>query len=176
MHQDARGYDLGGYGLRLRPFDMQKLGLLYMDGGQWQGRQLLPADWVEKAWHPYMKSDVSLAAPDYGWFWWSYDFDGGYHFLVANGWKGQRIAIDREHGLVFTMTAAIEADDEAVFRTVMREFIVPAMAGGAGEDADAALIAASAALNAAPSRVGAATEARMVPAVAPKETHRAFKP
>ena len=49
MHQDPSGIDMGGYGFRMRPMDMQKLGLLYLHAGSWKGQQLLPADWVAKA-------------------------------------------------------------------------------------------------------------------------------
>jgi CubicO group peptidase (beta-lactamase class C family) len=36
MHQDRSGVDNGGYGLRLRPIDMQKFGLRYLNDGAWR--------------------------------------------------------------------------------------------------------------------------------------------
>jgi hypothetical protein len=44
-----QGISLGGYGLRVRTEDIAKLGQLYLQKGKWQGRQLLPAAWVEAA-------------------------------------------------------------------------------------------------------------------------------
>jgi CubicO group peptidase (beta-lactamase class C family) len=45
----AEGYSLGGYGLYLRTEDIAKFGQLYLQKGQWHGRQLIPASWVEEA-------------------------------------------------------------------------------------------------------------------------------
>ncbi len=44
-----RGISLGGWGLRLRTADVARFGELYRRGGRWQGRQLVPAEWVEAA-------------------------------------------------------------------------------------------------------------------------------
>lgn len=44
---DPQGVTLGGWGLRLQPRDMAKIGYLWLRGGQWEGRQILPASWIE---------------------------------------------------------------------------------------------------------------------------------
>lgn len=44
-----QGITLGGYGLSVRTEDIARLGQFYLQKGQWNGRQLLPADWVETA-------------------------------------------------------------------------------------------------------------------------------
>ena len=44
-----QGISLGGYGLRIPTEDIAKFGQLYLQRGQWQGQQLLPADWVATA-------------------------------------------------------------------------------------------------------------------------------
>jgi CubicO group peptidase (beta-lactamase class C family) len=43
------GISLGGYGLYVRTEDIAKFGQLYLQKGRWNGRQLLPAAWVETA-------------------------------------------------------------------------------------------------------------------------------
>jgi CubicO group peptidase (beta-lactamase class C family) len=43
------GITLGGYGLFLRTEDIAKFGQLYLQKGQWHGKQLIPADWIELA-------------------------------------------------------------------------------------------------------------------------------
>ena len=44
-----QGISLGGYGLSVRTEDIARFGQLYLQQGQWQGRQLVPKDWVKLA-------------------------------------------------------------------------------------------------------------------------------
>ncbi len=44
-----QGITLGGYGLSVRTQDIARLGQLYLQQGNWGGRQLLPPSWVEAA-------------------------------------------------------------------------------------------------------------------------------
>lgn len=46
---DPKGINTGGYGLRLKTEDMAKFGQLFLQKGKWQGKQLIPATWVEEA-------------------------------------------------------------------------------------------------------------------------------
>ena len=45
----AQGIAIGGYGLSLKTEDIAKFGLLYLNHGNWNGRQLVPAEWVAAA-------------------------------------------------------------------------------------------------------------------------------
>ena len=44
-----QGIATGGYGLSVRTEDIAKFGQLYLQKGKWQGKQLVPAAWVEGA-------------------------------------------------------------------------------------------------------------------------------
>lgn len=44
-----QGYDTGGWGLNLRTEDIARFGQFYLQRGQWQGKQLLDAAWVDAA-------------------------------------------------------------------------------------------------------------------------------
>lgn len=44
-----QGITLGGYGLSIRTEDIARFGQLYLQKGQWNGRQLVPAAWVAAA-------------------------------------------------------------------------------------------------------------------------------
>jgi CubicO group peptidase (beta-lactamase class C family) len=54
-------------GLRLRPRDLAKLGQLMLQKGQWQGRQIVPAAWIEQSTTPQIEAIDFMF---YGYQWW----------------------------------------------------------------------------------------------------------
>lgn len=44
-----QGITFGGVGLNIRTEDIARFGLLYLQKGEWKGKQLVPASWVEAA-------------------------------------------------------------------------------------------------------------------------------
>lgn len=44
-----RGINTGGYGLKVTTEDIARFGQLYLQQGQWQGKQLVPAAWIAEA-------------------------------------------------------------------------------------------------------------------------------
>ena len=59
---DPVGINTGGWGLRLRTEDMAKFGQLYLQNGEWNGKQLIPKKWVKEA--TTFKIDQFPGAPD----------------------------------------------------------------------------------------------------------------
>ncbi len=63
-----------GGGLFLRPRDMAKIGQLFLNGGQWQGKQIVSENWVKESTVNHagtMKNPAWLVAADgYGYQWW----------------------------------------------------------------------------------------------------------
>ena len=180
MHQDPSGIDLGGYGLRLRPIDMQKFGVLYLNGGVWRGNALISRGWVERSFSPWNRSRPDARDLDYGWFWWTYDGRSGWTAHVANGWKGQRIAVLPRQKLVVTMTACIEDGSEnRVFNDLIDRFVVPSVRGNAPRPGDPAtqsrLTALLEEVRTGSSRVVAGIEDRMIPSVSPKGRRVPFR-
>jgi CubicO group peptidase (beta-lactamase class C family) len=51
------GNSLGGYGLFLRTEDIAKFGQLYLKKGKWNGRQLVPREWVDQATNKQVSND-----------------------------------------------------------------------------------------------------------------------
>jgi CubicO group peptidase (beta-lactamase class C family) len=47
--KNSEGVAIGGYGLSIRTEDIAKFGQLYLQKGDWNGKQLIPAAWVEAA-------------------------------------------------------------------------------------------------------------------------------
>ena len=46
---DDEGYNVGGWGLRIRTEDIARFGQLLLQRGMWDGRRLLPEWWVAEA-------------------------------------------------------------------------------------------------------------------------------
>ena len=44
-----RGVEAGGWGIMLKPMDLAKITLTYLDGGKYKGKQVLPEGWAELA-------------------------------------------------------------------------------------------------------------------------------
>ncbi len=176
--QDATGIDNGAYGLRLRPLDMQKFGILYLRGGKWNAKQLVSKAWVDLSFQPWIRSQPKLRQPDYGWYWWSDNFGAGWTAHVANGWRGQRIAVIPEQEMVVTITGDIEdGSEDKVFDQIMRDYIVPASNLARGHPANsksAALLADALAQLRTDNRIPPQAEKRMIPSIAPREKHHDF--
>jgi CubicO group peptidase (beta-lactamase class C family) len=87
----ADGEPRAASGCRLLPRDMLKVGQLALAGGAWQGKQIVPADWVRRIITPAVKIE---GARSYGYHWYIYDnmVDGQRQYWVgAIGWGGQRL-------------------------------------------------------------------------------------
>ena len=180
MHQDPSGFDLGGFGLRLRPIDMQKFGVLYLNRGRWRGHSLISREWVERSFIPWNRSRPNARDPDYGWFWWAYSRRSGGSTHAAVGWKGQRIAVLPGERLVVTMTGAFEDGAEnRIFNELIDRFVVPAIRHDQRRPGDpvsrAELAALLESVRTGPSRVAAGIEPRMIPSITPKERHVSFR-
>ncbi|MGC3961092.1 MAG: serine hydrolase [Verrucomicrobiota bacterium] len=48
-NKSAEGVSMGGHGLYLRTEDIAKFGQLLLQKGKWNGKQLIPQDWIEAA-------------------------------------------------------------------------------------------------------------------------------
>ena len=55
--QSPEGNSLGGYGLYIRTEDIAKFGQLYLQKGKWQGKQIVPEEWVEQATRKQVPND-----------------------------------------------------------------------------------------------------------------------
>ena len=120
--QDADGIPIGGWGLRLTPRDMAKLGYLYLRGGEWDGRQIVSSEWVAQATQRHIRTEDERG---YGYQWWI-DADGeGY---AALGRNGQMIYVRPGADLIVVTTAGSVEHDQ-IYRLI-EDYVLPAIASG----------------------------------------------
>lgn len=97
-------------GLRLRPRDAAKIGQLVLNRGQWNGQQIVSADWIAQSITPRFQAIGFFGSTLlYGYQWWmGRSLSGGKEikWIGAFGWGGQRIFIVPELDLVMMTTAA----------------------------------------------------------------------
>jgi CubicO group peptidase (beta-lactamase class C family) len=106
--------------LKLPARDLAKFGYLYLNGGRWDGRQLIPADYVRASTRPY--GDVPGLAGSYGYQWWETSADGHDSFYAA-GAGGQVIRVIPDLDLVVVITSdpdqALDSGPRLVERVVL---------------------------------------------------------
>jgi CubicO group peptidase (beta-lactamase class C family) len=95
---DPQGYTLGSGDLDLLPRDAAKLGYLWLSGGVWEGRQIVPADWVKEAVTPHLHAD---GEDDYGYGWWVSEDS---YWALGRG--GQHVKVYPAYNAIFVVTAA----------------------------------------------------------------------
>jgi len=122
------GVTIGGYGLRARTEDIAKLGLLYLERGRWNGRQLLPDGWADSA-TARQTSNGSNPRSDwdqgYGYQFWR-SRHGAYR---GDGAFGQYMLVLPEQDAVVAITSGVR-DMQAVLDLVW-DTLLPAMRPGA---------------------------------------------
>ncbi|NIZ91876.1 serine hydrolase domain-containing protein [Kineococcus rubinsiae] len=132
--RDASGREIGYSGLHAPTEAIAAVGQLYLQRGEWQGRQLLPAAYVEEA----TRAHISTAAeenPDWA-LGYGFQFWLSTHGYRGDGAYGQFCLVLPEHDAVVAMTTAA-TDTQAQLRAVW-EHLVPAFADAALEPDEAA--------------------------------------
>lgn len=98
------GIYLGGNNMSLTPRELRRFGQLYLDGGVWEGRQIVPTPWVGQSWGQYTTSPWN--GHEYGYFWWTREF-GGETVRFAWGYGGQFIFVVPRMELVVVVTSRL---------------------------------------------------------------------
>ena len=114
-NQEAHPHTGGGLALRTR--DMARFGLLYLNNGKWEGKQVIPEDWIQES----FKKHVDFGNPDqdvigYGYLWWIQRPDpmgnGKEYIYAARGAQGQYIFIVPEHDMVVAVNADTKSGEQ----------------------------------------------------------------
>lgn len=111
-------------GCSLRSRDMLKWGMMIMNHGKWNGEQLIPAAFVERA---TARIHTNERKTSYGYFWWRADMkvgDKNYDCISGRGAGGQYILMLPELELIIVITSHQKGMGNALAVTPQR--ILPA--------------------------------------------------
>jgi CubicO group peptidase (beta-lactamase class C family) len=116
-------------GLSLRARDMAKIGLLFLNGGEWGGEQVISPSWVEESTQAHV---AASAVAEYGYQWWRTDVQVGLRGVdnyFASGFGGQEIHVFPELGLVvvFTNEWAPGSGNAMQNLALLNEYVLPAV-------------------------------------------------
>jgi CubicO group peptidase (beta-lactamase class C family) len=85
------GFEKMESGINARAVDFARFGQLFLQGGAWQGKQIVPREWVQVATHPLADSPADF----YGYFWWIDTERPGRFFAAGNLGQFIYVAPDR---------------------------------------------------------------------------------
>jgi CubicO group peptidase (beta-lactamase class C family) len=118
------GLEIGGWGIQMTPRDLAKFGYLYLRGGLWEGKQVIPASWVkaslEKHIDPKMEGEKRSG---YGYLWWLQTHE----VKAAHGLGGQYILLLPAQDLEVVFTSDLSPQEFQKPYDLFEAYILPAI-------------------------------------------------
>jgi CubicO group peptidase (beta-lactamase class C family) len=115
----AAGVPIGGSTMMFTPKNMAVLGLLYLNGGRLNGKQIVSADWVNTSTtdkvHWTNEEMGAIKKLGYGYLWWTGEVNGR-TIYTAQGYAGQFIFCIPDTDMVIAVTS-----DNDVYSTMASE-------------------------------------------------------
>lgn len=119
---DPAGNSTGGWGLNLTLRDMALFGLLYLNDGVYNDKQIVPKSWVQESTSPFSDNNV-FAENKYGYLWWINHYDNLYCYSAV-GDGGNIISCVPEKELVIAISAQYPKPIENPYEFI-QNFIIP---------------------------------------------------
>ena len=147
---DPQGINHGYSNLQLSARDMAKLGILYLNNGQWDKRQIISSSWIEKSLKKHSYPNKGRYNPfalypfnGYGYQWWNsetaWKADLSYRkawglgnntveqpeYYLALGYEGQYVFILPHHNMVVVFKSRFEKErDILIPKALVEEFLL----------------------------------------------------
>ncbi len=122
-------------GLKLKPRDMLKIGITFLNEGNWKGAGIVPATWISLSTTPY-KGNTNIRVPGtdskkcgYTYSWWTQQIPTQtveVNAFWAGGWGGQRIFVLPELKAVVVMTGGNYTGRDTSLK-LLKKHILPAL-------------------------------------------------
>jgi CubicO group peptidase (beta-lactamase class C family) len=107
--RDPQGIYFGGNDMLMTPRQMVAFGELYLNDGEFNGRQIVPEDWIEQSF--VVRARSRWSDQFYGYGWWTREL-AGREVRYAWGFGGQFIFVVDDLDLVIVTTSSSTADEE----------------------------------------------------------------
>ena len=119
---DPDGLGTPGYGLCMSAEDMAKIGLLCLNQGIYEDKQIVSSQWIEDMTCPRVVEGNHFRGMEYGYLWWILDSKKGIYAAIGN--SGNVIYIHQEKNMVVAVSSYFKPTvlDRVDF---IREYIEP---------------------------------------------------
>ncbi len=116
---DPHGINTASWGLFLTPAEMANIGQLYLNGGLWDGKQIVSAGWIAESTREHSRCPQPIGL-SYGYLWWLLGKDS----YAAMGDGGNAIYVNTKNKLVIALAAVLLPDVKDSI-TLIKESIEP---------------------------------------------------
>lgn len=116
---DPHNITTGGWGLSLTVRDMARFGLLYLNDGIWNGKQIVPQEWIS--------SSIKPNENDYGYMWWLFK-DKDITAYAAMGDGGNTICCIPKKNMVVAIASTFIPSPKNRW-ILIKDHIIPAVIG-----------------------------------------------
>ena len=119
---DPDGLGTPGYGLCMSAEDMAKIGLLCLNKGRYDEKQIISTKWIEEMTAPRTIENSNFRGMEYGYLWWIIDLEKKIYAAIGN--SGNVIYINPENNIVISVSSYFKP---AIFDRVdfIQEYIEP---------------------------------------------------
>ena len=114
--------------LLMTPRDLARIGLLVLNQGEWQGRQIVPRRWIAES---TRRHTTTKDGSEYGYQWWLGSLVKGerrFGIVYGSGTGGQRLFIVPDLNMVVVITAQVFGNKggPASAARILADFVIPA--------------------------------------------------
>jgi len=100
---DPDGLGTPGYGLSFSALDLAKIGLMCLHNGEYNGKQIVSANWIKQMTRPRIVESEMFRGMSYGYLWWIIDKKKNIYAAIGN--SGNVIYVNATNNVVVGITA-----------------------------------------------------------------------
>lgn len=103
---DPQGVGTAGYGLCFSAKDMAKIGMVYLNKGEFNGQRIVSSAWIKESTTPYYQCDKKFACMSYGYLWWIVDKEKNIFAAIGDG--GNVIYVNPNKNIVIAVASTFK--------------------------------------------------------------------